>query len=93
MHAQKKFWCRCSQTKREAGNTDEPHAPDYFCPHCGQETNEHSPSAREFVYSVVALHAVYASAWWATVLKGLLIGFAYAVSLLMATILMASGPS
>ena len=40
------------------------------------------------VYSVAALHAVYASAWWATVLKGLLIGFAYAASLLVATILM-----
>jgi hypothetical protein len=40
-----------------------------------------------FVYSVVALRAVYASAWWATVLKGLLIGCAYAVSLLMATVL------
>jgi hypothetical protein len=39
------------------------------------------------VYSVVALHAVYASAWWATVLKGLLIGIAYAASLLMATML------
>jgi Protein of unknown function (DUF3667) len=39
------------------------------------------------VYSVVALRAVYASVWWATVLKGLLIGFAYAASLLMATIL------
>jgi hypothetical protein len=38
-------------------------------------------------YSVVALHAVYASAWWSTVLKGLLIGLAYAASLLMATIL------
>jgi hypothetical protein len=24
MHAQKKFWCRCSQTKREAGNAIEP---------------------------------------------------------------------
>jgi hypothetical protein len=39
------------------------------------------------VYSVMALHAVYASAWWATVLKGLLIGLAYAASLLMATTL------
>ena len=39
------------------------------------------------VYSVVALHAVYASAWWATVLKGLLIGIAYAASLIVATIL------
>jgi hypothetical protein len=40
------------------------------------------------VYSVVALRAVYSSAWWATVLKGLLIGFAYAVSLVMATLVM-----
>jgi hypothetical protein len=40
------------------------------------------------VSSVMALHAVYASAWWASVLKGLLIGFAYAASLLMATIMM-----
>jgi hypothetical protein len=39
------------------------------------------------VYSVAALHAVYVSAWWTTVLKGLLIGLAYAASLLMATIL------
>lgn len=39
------------------------------------------------VYSVAALRAVYASAWWATVLKGLLIGFAYAASLYMATLL------
>jgi hypothetical protein len=37
------------------------------------------------VNSVMALHAVYASAWWAAALKGLLIGFAYAASLLMAT--------
>ena len=40
------------------------------------------------VYSLMALNAVYSSAWWATVLKGLLIGVAYAVSLLVATILM-----
>jgi hypothetical protein len=24
MHAQKRFWCRCSQRKREAGNSIEP---------------------------------------------------------------------
>jgi hypothetical protein len=39
------------------------------------------------VYSVVALHSVYPSAWWATALKALLIGLAYAASLLMATVL------
>jgi hypothetical protein len=37
-------------------------------------------------YSVLALRAVYASAWWTTVLKGLLIGFAYSATLVMATI-------
>jgi hypothetical protein len=41
------------------------------------------------VYSVAALHAVYVSAWWRTVLKGLLIGLAYAASLLMTTTLIA----
>jgi hypothetical protein len=39
------------------------------------------------VYSVMALHSVYKSAWWATVLKALTIGLAYAASLIMATIL------
>jgi hypothetical protein len=39
------------------------------------------------IYSVVALHAKYASAWWAAVVKGLLIGLAYAASLLIATLL------
>jgi hypothetical protein len=38
------------------------------------------------VYSVVALHAVYRSAWWKTVLKGLAVGVAYAASLYVTTI-------
>jgi hypothetical protein len=37
------------------------------------------------VYSVAALHAVYASTWWKTVLKGLAIGLAYVASLYAAT--------
>jgi len=41
------------------------------------------------VYSAMALHAVYSSAWWKTLLKGLAVGLAYAVSLAVATILMA----
>jgi hypothetical protein len=41
------------------------------------------------VYSVVALHSVYASAWWATAVKALLIGLAYAASLFSATTLIA----
>ncbi|HEY0800285.1 MAG TPA: DUF3667 domain-containing protein [Steroidobacteraceae bacterium] len=40
-----------------------------------------------FVYSVAALHAVYTSAWWKTVLKGLVVGLAYAASLSVATTL------
>jgi Protein of unknown function (DUF3667) len=36
-------------------------------------------------YGVVALHAVYRSAWWATVLKGLVVGVAYAASLYVTT--------
>jgi hypothetical protein len=42
-----------------------------------------------FVYSVMALHAVYRSPWWKTVLKGLAIGVAYITSLIMATSLVA----
>jgi len=38
-----------------------------------------------FVYSVMALHAVYQSAWWKTVLKGMVIGVAYLASLFVAT--------
>jgi hypothetical protein len=41
------------------------------------------------VYSVMALHAVYTSAWWKTVLKGLVVGLAYAASLYVATALIA----
>ena len=37
------------------------------------------------MYSVVALHAVYRSAWWKTVLKGLAVGVAYAASLYVTT--------
>lgn len=40
-------------------------------------------------YSVMALHAVYGSAWWKTVLKGLAVGLAYAASLVVATTLVA----
>jgi hypothetical protein len=39
-----------------------------------------------FVYSVMALHAVYRSAWWKTVLKGMVIGAAYLASLFVATV-------
>jgi hypothetical protein len=42
-----------------------------------------------FLYFVAALHAVYASAWWKTVLKGLAVGIAYAASLGVATTLIA----
>jgi hypothetical protein len=38
------------------------------------------------VYSVMALHAVYASRWWAAILRAIPIGLAYATSLLVATI-------
>jgi Protein of unknown function (DUF3667) len=38
-----------------------------------------------FVYTVIALHAVYLSAWWKTVLKGLAIGVAHVASLILAT--------
>jgi hypothetical protein len=36
-----------------------------------------------FVYTVMALHAVYRSAWWKTVLKGMVIGAAHFVSLVL----------
>jgi hypothetical protein len=42
-----------------------------------------------FVYSVMALHAVYQSAWWKTVLKGMVIGVAYLASLFVATVTIA----
>ena len=41
------------------------------------------------VYSVAAVRAVYSSAWWKTLLKGLAVGLAYAASLTIATILIA----
>jgi hypothetical protein len=39
-----------------------------------------------FVYSVLALHAVYRSAWWKTLLKGTVIGAAHSLSLVVATV-------
>jgi hypothetical protein len=42
-----------------------------------------------FVYSVMALHAVYHSAWWKTLLKGMAIGVAYLTSLFVATVTIA----
>jgi hypothetical protein len=41
------------------------------------------------VYSAAALRAVYPSAWWKTLLKGLAVGLAYAASLVVATALIA----
>ena len=41
------------------------------------------------VYSVAALHAVYSSTWWKTVLKGLALSLAYFMSLYFATTLIA----
>jgi hypothetical protein len=38
------------------------------------------------VYTIIALRAVYAAAWWKTILKGLAIGLAYMASLLIATV-------
>jgi uncharacterized protein DUF3667 len=43
------------------------------------------------VYTVVALHAVYDSAWWKTVLKALVIGAAYLASLMVAVSVTAIG--
>lgn len=42
-----------------------------------------------FVYTVMALHAVYGSSWWKTVLKGLAIGAAHLASLMVATAVVA----
>jgi hypothetical protein len=38
-----------------------------------------------FAYTVMALHAVYRSAWWKTVLKGMVIGVAHIACLVVAT--------
>jgi hypothetical protein len=88
--------------------------PGQYCPHCGQETNEHLPSAREFLHEFVLHYFAAEGRLWRTlgalvlhpgrltieylrgrkrkyvlplVLEGLLIGLAYAASLLMTTIL------
>jgi hypothetical protein len=42
-----------------------------------------------FVYTVMALHAVYRSAWWKTALQGTAIGVAHIVSLVLATTVIA----
>lgn len=42
-----------------------------------------------FVYTVIALHAVYASSWWRTTAKALLLGAAYLASLGAVTMLIA----
>ena len=42
-----------------------------------------------FVRSVTAIHAVYQSAWWKTVLKGTVIGVDYFASLFVATVAIA----
>jgi hypothetical protein len=42
-----------------------------------------------FVYSVTALHAVYGSAWWSSVLKGLVLAVAYVATLSMVATVMA----
>lgn len=42
-----------------------------------------------FVYTIMALHAVYRSAWWKTTLKGLAIGAAHLASLIAAMSLIA----
>jgi hypothetical protein len=41
------------------------------------------------LYTLLALRAVYRSPWWQTVLKGLAVGTAYAVTLAVATLLIA----
>ena len=41
------------------------------------------------LYTLLALRAVYRSPWWQTVLKGLAVAAAYAVTLAVATLLIA----
>lgn len=44
-----------------------------------------------FVYTVIALHVVYGSAWWSSVLKGLAVAAAYIVTLGTAAVVLAIG--
>src|SRR5580704_6109035 len=41
-------------------------APDRYCPHCGQETTEHLPSAREFVHEFVLHYFAAEGRLWRT---------------------------
>jgi uncharacterized OB-fold protein len=48
------------------------YAPDQYCPRCGQETNEHLPSAREFVHEFVLHYFAAEGRLWRT-LKALVL--------------------
>jgi hypothetical protein len=41
-------------------------APDAYCPRCGQETNEHLPTAREFVHEFVLHYVAAEGQLWRT---------------------------
>jgi hypothetical protein len=42
------------------------HAPEHFCPRCGQETSEHLPTAREFVHEFVLHYFAAEGRLWRT---------------------------
>jgi hypothetical protein len=42
------------------------HAPEEYCPRCGQETNEHLPTAREFVHEFVLHYFAAEGRLWRT---------------------------
>jgi hypothetical protein len=48
------------------------YASDKYCPHCGQETNEHLPTAREFVHEFVLHYFAAEGRLWRT-LRALLL--------------------
>ena len=41
-------------------------APDQYCPRCGQETNEHLPTAREFVHELILHYFAAEGRLWRT---------------------------
>jgi hypothetical protein len=41
-------------------------APDRYCPHCGQETNEHLPAAREFAHEFILHYFAAEGRLWRT---------------------------
>jgi hypothetical protein len=58
---------------REVSARESPHcrncdsvAPDQFCPHCGQETNEHLPTAREFAHEFILHYFAAEGRLWRT---------------------------